>query len=136
MFLATMGRKYLQGMVMQKAVTLERIPSLGAQRSRWVAVREDGLDGGSRDCPPYHINLNTQRQDSKSLLGTNQCVHFYILKYVTARSLHRYKTAAAAPDFQFSSIAQLCPTLQPHEPQHPGLPVHHQLPEFTQTHVH
>ena len=60
-----MGRKYLQRMVMQKAVTLERIPSLGAQRSRWVAVREDGLDGGSRDCPPYHINLNTQRQDSK-----------------------------------------------------------------------
>ena len=24
----------------------------------------------------------------------------------------------------------------PHELQHPGLPVHHQLPEFTQTHVH
>ena len=27
-------------------------------------------------------------------------------------------------------------SLQPHEPQHAGLPVHHQLPEFTQTHVH
>ena len=27
-------------------------------------------------------------------------------------------------------------SLWPHELQHPGLPVHHQLPEFTQTHVH
>ena len=49
---------------------------------------------------------------------------------------------------QFSSLAQLCPTLcdpmnrstpcpspaRPHES--PGLPVHHQLPDFTQTHVH
>ena len=27
-------------------------------------------------------------------------------------------------------------SLRPHGLQHPGLPVHHQLPEFTQTHVH
>ena len=27
-------------------------------------------------------------------------------------------------------------SLRPHELQHAGLPVHHQLPEFTQTHVH
>ena len=27
-------------------------------------------------------------------------------------------------------------SLQPHEPCTPGLPVHHQLPEFNQTHVH
>ena len=27
-------------------------------------------------------------------------------------------------------------SLRPHESQHPGLPVHHHLPEFTQTHVH
>ena len=35
---------------------------------------------------------------------------------------------------QFSSVAQLCPTLRdPMNPSTPGLPVHHQLPEFTQT---
>ena len=37
---------------------------------------------------------------------------------------------------QFSSVAQSCPTL--HDPMDcsmPGLPVHHQLPEFTQIHV-
>ena len=38
---------------------------------------------------------------------------------------------------QFSSVAQSCPTLcNPMNRSMPGLPVHHQLPEFTQTHVH
>ena len=38
---------------------------------------------------------------------------------------------------QFSSIAQSCPTLcDPMDCSMPGFPVHHQLPEFTQTHVH
>ena len=42
---------------------------------------------------------------------------------------------------QFSSVAQSCPTLcdptncDPTNCSTPGLPVHHQLPEFTQTHV-
>ena len=38
---------------------------------------------------------------------------------------------------QFSSVAQSCPTLcDPMNHSTPGFPVHHQLPEFTQTHVH
>ena len=38
---------------------------------------------------------------------------------------------------QFSSVTQSCPTLRDHmNCSTPGLPVHHQLPEFTQTHVH
>ena len=38
---------------------------------------------------------------------------------------------------QFSSVAQLCLTLwDPMNRSTPGLPVHHQLPESTQTHVH
>ena len=38
---------------------------------------------------------------------------------------------------QFSSVAQSCPTLcNPMNRRTPGLPVHHQLPEFTQTHIH
>ena len=37
----------------------------------------------------------------------------------------------------FSSVAQSCPILcDPMNCSTPGLPVHHQLPEFTQTHVH
>ena len=38
---------------------------------------------------------------------------------------------------QFSSVTQSCPTIcNPMNRIIPGLPVHHQLPEFTQTHVH
>ena len=37
---------------------------------------------------------------------------------------------------QFSSVAQSCPTLcNTMNHSTPGLPVHHQLPEFTQTHI-
>ena len=39
--------------------------------------------------------------------------------------------------FQFSPVAQSCPTLcNPMNQSMPGLPVHHRLPEFTQIHVH
>ena len=38
---------------------------------------------------------------------------------------------------QFSSVAQSCLTLRdPMSRSTPGLPVHHQLPEFTQIHIH
>ena len=40
-------------------------------------------------------------------------------------------------ELQVSSVAQSCPTLcDPMNCSMPGLPVHHQLPEFTQIHVH
>ena len=39
--------------------------------------------------------------------------------------------------WQFSSVAQSCPTLcDPMDCSTPGFPVHHQLPESTQAHVH
>ena len=41
------------------------------------------------------------------------------------------------PWVQFSSVAQSCPTLcDPMDYSTPGFPVHHQLPEPTQSHVH
>ena len=47
------------------------------------------------------------------------------------------KGKGEAPARQFSSVAQSCMTpCDPMNPSTPGLPVHHQLPEFTQTHVH
>ena len=53
-------------------------------------------------------------------------MHFYFIKwFLTLFS------------FQFSSVAQSCPTLcDPMNHSTRGLPVHHQLPESTQTHVH
>ena len=38
---------------------------------------------------------------------------------------------------QFISVTQLCPTFcDPMNPSTPGVPIHHQLQEFIQTHVH
>ena len=46
-------------------------------------------------------------------------------------------TSWATRSDQISSVTQSCPTLcDPMNRSTPGLPVHHQLPEFTQTHVH
>ena len=46
-------------------------------------------------------------------------------------------TARTAIQSISRSVAQSCPTLcDPMNRSTPGLPVHHQLPEFTQTHVH
>ena len=47
------------------------------------------------------------------------------------------KTLQYYKEIQFSLVTQSCLTLcNPMKPSTPGLPVHHQLPEFTQTHVH
>ena len=49
----------------------------------------------------------------------------------------RLATPRRFSSVQFSSVAQSCPTLcDPMNRSTPGLPVHHQFPEFTQTHVH
>ena len=54
----------------------------------------------------------------------------YLASNVTSQIL-------TSPSVQFSSVAQSCPTLcGPMNRSTPGLPVHHQLPEFTQTCVH
>ena len=46
----------------------------------------------------------------------------------------RIKIMASSPiQFSYSVVSD---SLQPHELQHASLPVHHQLLEFTQTHVH
>ena len=53
-------------------------------------------------------------------------IYFYFIDY-----------AKAFDCLQFSSVAQSCPTLcDPMNHRTPGLPVHHQLLEFTQIHVH
>ena len=49
----------------------------------------------------------------------------------------KWKKVKLLSSVQFSSVAQSCPTLcDPMNCSTPGLHVHHQLPEFTQTHVH
>ena len=64
----------------------------------------------------------------------------YSVKYVNAKQVSNVTKNIAViclSSLQFSSVAQSCPTLcNPMNRSMPGLPVHHQLLEFTQTHVH
>ena len=60
-----------------------------------------------------------------------------ILQQVPLFCKHALRFGSCMRSVQFSSVAQSCPTLcEPMNCSMPGLPVHHQLPEFTQTHVH
>ena len=55
------------------------------------------------------------------------------IKFIFMLNLHVWLLSSV----QFSSVAQSCLTLcDPMNCSTPGLPVHYQLPEFTQTHVH
>ena len=64
---------------------------------------------------------------------TLKCINCNPLTVTLITSLQRRYLCCAI----FSSVAQSCPTLcDPMDRSTPGLPVHHQLPEFTQTHVH
>ena len=62
----------------------------------------------------------------------------FLLLFPHAPSLSSLTEGLILPlSLQFSSVAQSCPTLcDPMNRSTPGLPVHHQLLEFTQTHVH
>ena len=67
-------------------------------------------------------------------------VSFFYLKFSVVENKLHHTTVTYTRIFssvQFSSVTQSCPTLwNPMNRSTPGLPVHHQLPEFTQTHVH
>ena len=67
------------------------------------------------------------------------CIYFFSLNHLKVNCRYHdtslQKTCLSS--VQFSSVPQSCPTLcNPVNHSTPGLPVHHHLPEFTQTHVH
>ena len=72
--------------------------------------------------------------------GTGNVLHVIVTIYWIMNE--HCRTLTPSPHYlfssvQFSSVAQSCPTLcDPMNRSTPGLPVHHQLPEFTQTHAH
>ena len=70
---------------------------------------------------PYMTTGKTIALTRRTFVGKVMCLLFNML----------------SSSVQFSSVAQLCPTLcDPMNHSMPGLPVHQQLPEFIQTHIH
>ena len=83
--------------------------------------------------------------------GVRKCSSFILLQVVDQFSQHHLLkrlfflhciflpplSKISCPSVQIRSVTQSCPTLcDPMNRSTPGLPVHHQLPEFTQTHVY
>ena len=72
-----------------------------------------------------------------SLPQNAQNVKYRIILWPRNFTLRIYIPKRNENMYQFSSVAQSRPTLcDPMNHSTPGLPIHHQLPEFTQTHVH
>ena len=69
------------------------------------------------------------------VLGSNY-IFFFLITWLFSLTKVVYVIKFSV-SIQFSSVAQLCLTLcDPMNHRMPGLPVNHQLPWFTQTHVH
>ena len=76
-------------------------------------------------------NLHGSRGNIADEKRQSQNIHWYLIAF-TWRSCN--DKIISSVQFSCSVVSD---SLQPHESQHmPGLPVHHKLPEFTQTHVH
>ena len=78
---------------------------------------------------------NILTQDNHLPIWLNYfCLRVYTLLRVY---MYLYIYLYTQVSVQFRSVTQLCPTLcDPMNCSTPGLPVHRQLPEFTQTHVY
>ena len=77
----------------------------------------------------------TEEPSGLPSMGSHRVGHDW--SYLTAAAANWYSSNNLKILFQFSSVAQLCPTLcDPMNRSTPGLPVHHRLLEFTQTQVH
>ena len=92
--------------------------------------------------PFISIDLPKVQEIPGSVQGSRDKGQMYSLLYHLMASLiaQLVKNPPAMQEFssvQFSSVAQSCPSLRdPMNRSTPGLPVHHHLPEFTQTHIH
>ena len=74
-------------------------------------------------------------QRTKKSYPFHKCKNWFLKPKIFKINIIRKKSFPHS--VQFSSVTQSCPTLSDSMNRStPGLPIHHQLPEFTQTHVH
>ena len=94
----------------------------------------------------YNVVLDSAVQQNESVVNVHISTLFQIhFPYGSLQSIEQSSLCSTVGPYQlsvlyivqFCSVAQLCPTLcDPMNHSTPDHPVHHQLPEFTQTHVH
>ena len=106
--------------VSEGLLNFARVQHCAATRKEWGVPGYDDMDRSPRSVTK--LKIQTAKDWEYSLLHTLWYMFMCISVYLSV---------------EFSSVAHLCPTLcDPMDCSTPGLPVHHQLPEFTQTHVH
>ena len=106
--------------VSEGLLNFARAQHCAATRKEWGEPGYDDMDRSPRSVTK--LKIQTAKDWEYSLLHTLWYMFMCSSVYISV---------------QFSSVAHLCPTLcDPMDCSTPGLPVHHQLPEFTQTHVH
>ena len=83
----------------------------------------------------YNNNKRIKKKpNSKVSKDSNR---YFISIQMSTNHMKKYSISSVTIKIQFGSVTKLCPTLcNPMNCSTPGLPVHHQLPESTQTHVH
>ena len=94
--------------------------------------------GGALEGTRLHLGSVLRTWGSVSGLSRSltKCHHLFWFFSIYFLDLNKIESKCTYQT-QFSSVAQSCPTLcNPMDCSTPGLPVHHQLPEFTHTHVH
>ena len=107
-------------------------PILKVTASEWLFYKTKWLLSPQGSCQHPETFL-------KFLLRVSYQLHSFLQEYFLSFyfSTHHIITHPRLFHLQFSSVTQSCPTLcNPMNCSMPGLPVHHQLPEFTETHVH
>ena len=93
---------------------------------------------------PWTVACQANSAGKNNKLGSHSLLHGIFLTWglnpgllLCRQILYHLSHQGSSRYIQFSSVAQLCPTLcDPIDCSTPGVPIHHQLPEPTQTHVH
>ena len=98
--------------------------------SEWTNKRSvSGILTPSSNSIVRCCSISQTSHEAVNLRLSNKRLTFSLLK----NELHILNRTSV----QFSSVTQSCPTVcNPMDCSTPGLPIHHQLPEFTQTQVH
>ena len=101
-----------------------------------------GMHGFFDICKSVNVihHINNLKNKSHMIISIDaekvfdEIQHPFMIK---KKTLQKAEIKGTYLNIQFSSVTQSCPTVcYPMNHSTPGLPVHHHLPEFNQTHVH
>ena len=112
----------------------------GSQSRTWLGHQEH-VTSGSRELRETGRGTRGPLCPFKSVPHEKALPHYlasqWLIHTEETGAHHALQTGAGSVRQSISSVAQACPTLcDPMNRSTPGLPVHHQLPKLTQTHVH